>query len=448
MFVLRGKRREIIKAVEFIRLVDKPKLSSRDIALYKSIYVDTETLIERLGVLLQQEGISVGVDKNTNSALSIVPLPNIGALTLFANKEDVIQRALFWIKTIDQPEEGDEIQYFIYQPQFSRAADLGDSLEALIGAQPRLDSTTSANSQNNQKNSRAASRATGLINSNVGLVVDERANSLIFQTTGEEYKKLRPLIKRLDIMPKQIILEVLIAEVKLTEEFKQGVEFGLTNSGADIIGGYDLTSGTGGLSYILTGTKGSIDVNLFQKNQNVNVLSRPSLLVRDGVEATITVGDDIPTVGEILSDPVSGNRQSVVYRKTGVDLSVTPTINAQGVVIMEISQKISNQAPGDDSVAGSPIIFERNISTEVVADSGQTIILGGLIAEDRTVSDTGVPGLSEIPLLGGLFESSSDVNTKTELIILVTPKVVEESAEWQHIKQELYQGLSQIEVAY
>jgi len=445
LLLLKGKRTEIIKALEFMQLVDQPKLGQRQIALFKSTFVDTQTLIKRLTSLLKQEGISVGVENDTNRALSIVPLANMGALTLFANKREVVQRAIFWLNTIDQPEDGDALQYFIYAPQFSRAADLGLSLDALLGGSQSAGDTTSLDSA--AKSAKKSITSSGITGGNVGLVVDERANSLIFQTTGEEYRKLLPLIKRLDVMPKQILLEVIIAEVKLTDEFKQGVDFKLTNQGtSNITGGYNLTNGAGGLSYILTGAKGSLDVSLFQKDTNVEVLSRPSLLVRDGVTAQMTVGDNIPTVGEIVTDPVNGSRTSIVYLETGVDLSVTPTINAQGVVIMEIMQKISNQAPGDSSVEGSPTIFERTFSTEVVADSGQTIILGGLISEDKTINDRSVPFFSTLPFIGKLFDATEQKKTKTELVIMVTPRVIESTDEWSEVKSKLSQQLEYLKL--
>ena len=443
MYILQGKRSEIIKAMEFIQLFDKPDAGKANVSMYRLEFTDTETIIPKLSALLRQEGISVGAGESVNQALSIVELPNINTLTLFANTKDIIARALFWLKKIDQPEQGEDLQYFIYPPEFSRASDLGESLQALFGG-ASVGGSTSAKSQNTKVNRSSAGAGVG----NISLVIDERANSLIFQTTGEEYRKILPLIKRLDVMPKQIMLEVMIAEVKLTDEFKQGVSFNLTNKGAkNLTGGFDLSSGSAGLSYALTGTKGSFNVDLFQTNSHVNILSRPSLLVRDGVGADITVGDDIPTVGEIITDPTNGSQTSIVYRKTGVQLTVTPTINAQGVVIMEISQTISNQSPGSDAVAGSPIIFERSLKTEVVAESGQIIILGGLISKDRTESETGVPLFSSIPILGKLFDSSSDTNTKSELVIMVTPRVIESNSEWLSIRSKLQQELKFLELS-
>ena len=447
--ILQGKRKEIIRALEFIQLMDQPAFKNRYIAVYKGDYVSTQELIDNLPKLLKQEGISVGTAGLTDKAVSIVPLESIGTIVLFANSKLVLERVEFWTKQIDQPPSGTQLQYFVYQPRFARATDLGSSIQALFGGTSSgVGTSTSAASQNNTtktKNTNSKSTVGGVLDGKTRLVVDQRANSLIFSTTGNKYRQLLPLVKRLDVMPKQVILEVMIAEVKLTDVFKQGVEFALTNQGnASLVGGFDFSSGSAGLSYLLTGAQGHISYSLLQTNNNVNVLSRPSLLVRDGVTASIIIGEEIPTVGEIVSDPNNGNRTSVIYRKTGVDLKVTPTINGQGVVIMEIQQNITNQVPADDSVAGSPIFFERSISTEVVAESGQTIILGGLISETRTINDRSVPFFSSIPLFGKLFDATTDTADKTELVVLVTPRVIESTNEWNVIKAKFVQGLSKL----
>lgn len=447
--ILQGKRKEVVRALEFINLMDQPVFKNRHIGVYKATYVSTTELIEKLPELLKQEGVGVSGKGQNDLAISLIPLDRIATLVIFANSKELIDRTGFWAKQIDQAPSGNQLQYYMYQPQYARATDLGESLSLLIngGTGANVGASTSAATQN--KGSTAGGQGTtaaiAASNEDMSLVVDERANALIFYATGDKYRQLLPLIKRLDVMPKQVILEMMIAEVKLTDVFKQGVEFALTNQGnAAITGGFDLSSGIGGLSYLLTGAQGSISYNLFQTNSNVNVLSRPSLLVRDGVSATINVGDDIPTVGEIVSDPINGNRTSIVYRKTGVELQVTPTINARGIIIMEIDQKISNQIPGDESVAGSPTIFERSISTEVVAESGQTIILGGLISESRTISDRSVPYLSSIPLLGKLFDSTSDNKDKTELVVLVTPRIIESTDEWAEIKAKFSVNLTNL----
>jgi general secretion pathway protein D len=448
--MFKGKRNDILKALEFMQLVDQPIFRNRSIGMYKSTFIPVEELSKQLQDLMKQEGISVSINVSSEQAISIVPIERTNTLVFFTNDKRFIQRVSYWAKQLDQPADGNQEQYFVFNPEFSRATDLGESLQMLLGggASQALTSSTSATSQNNQANSNNSNKVKRNISVNADgmkMVVDERSNALIFYTTGDDYRNLLPMIKRLDIMPKQIVLEMMIAEVTLTDEFKQGVEFALTNQGASKQGGFNLENGGSGLSYVLSGTAGKLEFNLLQKDTYVNVLSRPSLAVRDGVEASITVGNRIPIVGDIVTDPVNGSRTSVEYLETGIDLQVTPTVNAQGVVLMEITQKISNQA-SSSGAEGNPIIFERSLKTEVIAGNGQTIMLGGLISENSTLSDRSVPFFSSIPLLGRLFDGTDNNTNKTELVVLVTPRIVDSTAEWESVYSQFKQGMSELKL--
>ena len=242
------------------------------------------------------------------------------------------------------------------------------------------------------------------------------------------------------------MLEVVIAEVKLTGSFAKGVNFALKNGpSGDRAETFSFASKEG-FSYSVIGLDGNININLNQTDGLINVLSRPTILVRDGVSASISVGDDIPTVGSTTSDPINGERETttIQYRKTGVDLSVTPTINAQGTVIMSIEQNISNISPDGLSVSGSPSVFERKISTEVVAADGQSVMLGGLISENKSSNASAIPVLGSLPLLGHLFRSDSESTDKTELVVLVTPKIISNTDEWERIQQSFIKGLENI----
>ncbi len=428
-----GKRNEIIRALELIELFDRPQISNRHIGMFKSTFVDGAQLLKKLTEVLKQEGIKLGKANETSSTISAVNLDKQGKIIFFASKKSVIERAVYWAKQIDKPVKMAEKQYFIYTPQYSRALDMGESLEALIGEVGALGNNTSAAAENKAGNSRRSRGARSASGDDIKLVIDERSNLVIFFTTAEKYQQILPLIKRLDILPKQIMLEVIIAEVSLTDEFKQGVEFAFNNGNYGFsTNGAFMGEGFGGLSYLLKGANGQIAVNLLQTNSLVNILSRPSLVVRDGVNASISVGTDIPIVGETSQDPINGEKQTtkIIYRKTGVDLSVTPTVNAQGVVLMEISQKISNQLETGSTLAGNPSVFERTIDTEVIAESGQTIILGGLISENQSTKDSRVPFFSDLPIIGSLFGAETQSGDKTELVIMITPRVIESADEW------------------
>lgn len=449
VITIQGRRNDIVRALELVNLLDRPSLYERHIGAFKSNYISTRDLVVKIEQLLNEEGIDLtknGGGKG-KAPLSVVELETQSSLIFFSTSESLIERAVFWAQQIDKPIKTTEIQYFLYQPQYSRAADLGVSLEALIGGAGHSNSTSVTSE--NKKNQGGGFNFTARSASSDGLkmVVDERANTLIFYTSGERYQQLVPLIKQLDILPKQVMLEVVIAEVTLSDEFKQGVEFAFNNANYGIATqGAFMGGGFGGLSYLLKGANGSVALNMLQTNSLVNILSRPTLVVRDGVAATINVGTDIPIVGETTSDPISGDKQTtkIEYRKTGVELAVTPTVNAQGIVLMEIKQKISNQVEAGSTSSVNPSVFERSINTEVVAESGQTIILGGLISDNRTQKASKVPFFGDIPIIGALFRADTQGGDKTELVILVTPKVIHSGAEWAAIKDKFSQSLQNL----
>ena len=157
----------------------------------------------------------------------------------------------------------------------------------------------------------------------------------------------------------------------------------------------------------------------------------------------------ISIVGETSQDPISGDRQTTAseYRQTGVDVTVTPTVNDSGIVTMEISQNISNDGPGSSGAGGNPDIFDRSVTTEVIANSGQTIMLAGLISENASTGGSGTPILSKVPLLGNLFKADTDIADRTELVILVTPKVVEDTSGWKPLMEEFRKQMKLIELS-
>lgn len=450
--VLQGRRSEIIKALEFIHIVDAPMFQNRQVSIYKSQYVPTNELADNLTKVLNSDGVKVKGDNVLQNAVTVLPIERISSVILFANDYELLKRANFWLKQLDQPSLVEEVQYFTFIPRYARASDIVESLEPLISGNSSKNNKDAAKTNNLGETSAKTignTSQTGLVsNDKIRLVVDQRSNALITQASGLEYQRLLPLIKRMDVMPKQVMLEVMIAEVTLTDEFKQGIEFAF-NSGEVSMGNLGAfgVEKMGGFSFGLKGIDGSVVANFFASNSHVNVLSRPSVVVRDGVSAQMSVGTDLPVAGETTSDP-DGQRQTttIQYRKTGVQLSVTPTVNSQGVVTMEINQSISNQATSGSTFSDSPAIFDRSIQTEVVASTGQAVILGGLISENKSYVESKVPVLGDIPWIGGLFRSNVDSVTKTELVVMVTPKIIESSEEWDDIKSSFIDQLSALNI--
>lgn len=440
---IEGERQDILHALELIKLLDTPASRSQHVGLIKLSFVSPQDFSLDIASLLENEGIAVGITKPDRKNLVIVPLKQLGGVAVFAVSEMLLDRVRYWATVLDVPGEGSDEQYFSYTPKNARAVDLGDSISALLGFQS--DSGGQVDDSSRSTGSAPSSQRAGGINtSELKMVVDERTNSLIFYTTGSQYRDLLPMLDKLDLLPKQVALEIVIAEVSLTDEFKYGVEWALSRGEVNLTtaGAFGVDT-IGGMGLVVNGTEGPVTANFLDTNNLVNVLSKPTLIVRDGVAATINVGSSISVVGQTTQDPINGDRQttSSEYRKTGVDVTVTPTINANGVVMLVINQSISNTVPNSSGAGGNPDIFERKISTELVARSGQTVMMAGLISETTSSGGSGTPGLSKIPFLGGLFKSTGKSTSRTELIMLITPRVIESLESWESVITDFRDGL-------
>ena len=459
-----GPRQAILRLLDLVRLLDQPSVSASNVGLITLTYVDSKIFTSQMIALLESEGIPASTGSSAGKSINFVPLDNLGSVAVFSTSAELLQRVEFWASQIDRPTQGPAQQYFIYQPKFSRASDLGESLTALLGAKSSAegaqgnlsrDTRSAMGSGITEQNalrrdsgssSLATQGATSIEGDGLRIAIDPRSNSLVFYTTGLRYEALLPMIKRLDVPPKQVVLEATIAEVSLTGEFAFGVEYALSDPDKKLSGSIQpgLPSGGGlALNYV-SGLTEQARLRLTSGDSRVNVLSNPVLVVRDGVSASIAVGNDVPTVGATASDPLESSRQitTVLYRKTGLDLSIRPTINAQGAVVLEIGQTISNTVPGSSGVQGAPIFFQRTVKTEVVARSGQSVLLAGLISESSSKTSQKIPGLGSIPGLGLLFSSDSKRSEKTELVLLITPRILESDDEWGSVVDSLGKAIT------
>ncbi len=448
---IEGTREEVLRGLELVELLDTPAMRGRHIGLLEFTYIDPQKFAEKALVLLENEGIEANIGMPGNRNLVMVPLEQSGALAVFSTNEMLLARVQYWAGIIDVAgntgNAGPQKQFFTYRPAFSRTQDLGDSVSRLLNIDDAFKTAAGTNSTGNAP---YAGRVGPKSEESVDMIVDERANVLVFYTSAEVYRNITPLLRQLDRMPRQVMLDILIAEVSLKDEFKHGVEWALQRSEVRVTTQGAFGAATiGGTGVLIDANDGPITANFLATNSLVNVLSQPTLMVRDGVQATINIGSSISVVGETTQDPINGDRQTTAseYRQTGVDVTVTPTVNDSGIVTMEISQNISNVVPGSSGAGGNPDIFDRSVTTEVIANSGQTIMLAGLISENASTGGSGTPILSKVPLLGNLFKADTDIADRTELVILVTPKVVEDTSGWKPLMEEFRKQMKLMELS-
>ncbi len=292
------------------------------------------------------------------------------------------------------------------------------------------------------------------------VVADDKNNILLVYARPRDYRMLEQTLQRLDIVPVQVLIEATIAEVTLNNDLQYGLQwfftkgaghFGLTTQGTNFTNtSADVTGSVPGFNYVLGGTNTKVVLSALSDITHVNVVSSPELLVLDHRTAALQVGDQVPVINQTSQSTVTSTSdviQSIQYVNTGVVLQVTPRVNKSGVVTLDIDQSVSDVSKTTTSGIDSPTISQRRIVTSAVVKDGATIALGGLINSNKTVGSTGIPFLSDLPVVGALFGQKTHNDDRTELLVLLTPRIIRDSDEARNVTDELRNRLEAIKPA-
>ena len=361
-----------------------------------------------------------------------------------------IRRMLKIIERLDVPGFSSDEQLFVYYVENGEAANIANTLNALFSEEDNQLFAARRRAALSRRNREKDENPGGAIKSSLNdftsslVVADESINAIIIKSTPSQYEVLKRTIQKLDIAPKQVLIEVLIAEVTLDDQTQFGIEweFGSSNRvdfggrqhnldhsmsnnlGYGAAGADSMVSILGGLNFLLSET------NLFKAFLNakaseslLNVLASPHIMATDNEEASISITDEVPVEQRDITE--SGNIfVSYAYRDAGIKLSVTPHINAKGMIALEIEQEVS-EISSPASSSSQPTFRRREAKTTVRVFDNQTLVIGGLFEETTTSGQTGIPYLSKIPFLGALFRSNSELTRKTELVIMLTPHLID-----------------------
>ncbi|WP_232628498.1 type II secretion system secretin GspD [Methylobacterium sp. Leaf118] len=293
----------------------------------------------------------------------------------------------------------------------------------------------------------------------VGIVADEANNSLVISATRNQYDKILRILGRLDAMPTQVLLETVIAEVTLNNQLQFGVQYFLKNrsSGLNFAqretarigegGGTDAlikaaARGVPGFNYLLGAADFNVVLNALQGVTRVNVISSPNITVLDNRTAKLQVGDQVPIVRQTGQSALAAGApilNQIEMKDTGVILSVTPRVNKNGLVVLDINQEVSDVVPTTTSAINSPTIRQRRVATSVAVSDGHSLAIGGLVQESAQIINESVPVLGDLPLVGPAFRNRIDGRVRTELIVFIRPKVIRGTAEADRIAEDFRQ---------
>jgi general secretion pathway protein D len=484
-----GERRSIR---ELVNQFDVNWLHGMSFAMYVPHHTDVKQLLPELDQLLNSEGSpSAGL-------VRLIAVDRLNGILAISAQPAYLRQVRHWVDMLDAEGESNARKLFVYQVQNGRASDVATVLVNAFGGasktsaqnQPHAEHTsrqapiatfqsqdTSSSSTSGLGGSTSGSGAPGglgssgdlipgdtfgqpeanqdttqtlLLNAAEGPITitsDDANNAIVIYSTQRQYNLIADALKKLDVRPLQVVIEAAITEVTLTKQLQYGVQwsFGFGQNTVSYSEGSTSTpvQNFPGFSYLFTnGTTISATLNALASITNVKVLSAPNLLVLNNHTAALQVGDEVPvetasSVSTIGSDAPIVN--SIDYLNTGVILKVTPRVNDGGLVLLDISQEVSDVAgtPPASAQIQSPTIEQRRIASSIAVQDGQTIALGGMISDTRSNEKDGLPLLKDIPYLGNLFSNTDDSDTRTELIVLLTPRVIRNTTDAETVTQEL-----------
>lgn len=424
-------------------------------------------------------------------AIRILTVERLNAVMVVTPRAAYLEEAKNWIDSLDKPTNNSgEPQLFVYPVQNGNAKHLASVVGGLFGGTSSgntgntgvapgltsgsagttlgsssslgnssgygstggLGSTGSSSLGTNRSTMGSANSGTNVTGYNLGpnvrLIADSANNAILVYASRADFNKIEAALKRLDVPATQVLIEATIVEVSLTGNLSYGLQWafnnGLSNgrTGAGVLTTNSngvISSVAQGFTYTLKNSAGSIQavLNALASETNVNVLSSPSLMVVDNYTANILVGTQQPISGGSSVTSTGVVTSNVQYKDTGVNLMVTPSVNSGNMVTMEINQNVTDAATVPDAVTGQYPFTQRQVTSKVAVRSGETIVLGGMIRENKSNSSAGLPILSSLPVVGALFGAKNVGNSRTELLVVITPKVVRSDQEIRDVSDEL-----------
>lgn len=401
------------------------------------------------------------------SRVRLVPFPRLKAILGIAASREDLRQIESWIRRLDSGAGADKRKLYVYNVQNGRAADIANSLSLVISgdagvtytAAPALPSTPGGTTEESKQQeapigtSRAPRAATAVGGGNTLRVVpNDENNSLLIYATPSEHEFVMDALRQLDVPPRQVLIEAILAEVTLTNDLRYGLQWFFSPGSNEITLSTQPSGGVSsqfpGFSYLYTGSADArVVLNAIQSKTNVRVLSSPKLVVLNNQTATLQVGDQVPIVTQSSQSTSAGGApvvNTVELRDTGVILKVTPRVNDSGLVIVDVSQEVSDVAATTSSGIDSPTIQQRKLTSTVATRSGSTVALGGLIRDGSTRGRSGVPFIQNVPLVGNLFRTTTRDDRRTELVVLLTPTVMRDAVETEAAVDDLIDGFTAI----
>lgn len=464
LVILKGPDRAVSDAEEMIRLFDVNWMRDKSFAAQPVRYTSPTRIVEELEALFGS-----GNGGPVADFVRFVPIERLSTVLVISPQRAYIDDAKAWIERLDRS-DGQAGQRLYVMPVENRPASeiatilreimTGETSTAKAGTSGLHPADTAVFSGDDVAPGAMAQPAatTGQGAAPLSaprIFADDANNTLVAYASPEQFSALERAVSQLDRLPNQVFLEVTIAEVTLSDD----LAFGLTwffQSGEFDVGFSDATNGAvasqfPGFSLLFSGKDGRAALSAVAGATDVKILSAPSLMVLDNRTATLQVGDQVPIVTQSavsMTNPDAPIVNSVSLRDTGIILNVTPRVNEGGLILLDIDQEVSDVVSTQSSGIDSPTIQQRRITTSVAVKDGSSIALAGLMRERLSDTEAKVPFFGDLPLLGSAFRTEKNATLRTELLVLISPRVVASEDDTQLVTRDLVQRMQSLQRAY
>ena len=489
LLFLTGTEAEIRNLLEIAEMFDVNLMAGMSFLVYPLESADVKS------VAADWEKIFPAATNPFAGLLRVVPIERMNAVLLISPQRDVILEARTWLERLDKGSDaGGGARLYVYYLQFTQAEKLQAILQQAVtgrAAQPASATVAPGQTASNlvapvspfpgqsllipgnitnsaqpnlvrpnipttAGNFGANNQATGLAR-NATVIADKDRNALLIVATPSEYSAIESAIKKLDTAPKQIAIEVQIAQISLTGDFSFGLSGLFTGKPNAPINRMTSENGLGTLGRSLAGASTGFNytwsvgsavkaaIDTLQTTKQFRTIASPTLITLDNLKATFTSGQQISvTTGTFTTPSITGvtTSNTTQYINTGITVNVTPRVSGNNV-FLEIQQQTSNATPS--ASGGNPDIDQKSVSTSVMVSNGDTILMGGFIQDKGDKGTAGIPLVSTIPILGGLFGTQTWSSERTELIMLITPRIMATIEETRSVVDELRESMSNIE---
>ena len=451
------------KLLELIRIFDADVFGDKRVRMYSIKNSRATSLSGELEQIFS--GYSSGSEQ---SAIKFIPIARLNSVLVISSGSASFDEVDRWISKLDQAGRSQEIRNYFLKIQNGDAKDIEDLLLQIYGSRQQVTFLQPSGSESETAEVGAEELLGGgkqFVQGEIKVVADQVNNALIIQCNPQDFEVIKETVRELDRVPRQVLINVKIYEVVLSDELSMGISAFLQSRNKPLVPSPSATTATfsssasglaaAGLNIATKALMGNTRelvafLNAEETRSRSRVLSAPSVIASDNVTATVQVGTQIPLLtsqGVVPGGTGGGSlfSNTIQNRSTGVILSVKPRINDGGWVTLEVQQEVSSPGPPPaGTTINSPSINMRSVNTQVTVKDGQTIAIGGIISETKGLSKNRVPFLGKIPVVGLLFGNTSKSTTRTELIALITPHVIEDIEKATYVTEELKSTLKEL----